>query len=85
MEALYVEEKMENEEMRRIERKKTKKKDKRVWERESHWVQAGMTWQDKFVGRISGMKFPYYHYNSVSITWKYLKCVFSFHNLSLKN
>ena len=30
MEALCVEEKMKNEEMRRIERKKTKKKEKRV-------------------------------------------------------
>ena len=25
------------------------------------------------------------HHNSVSITWKHLKCVFSFHNSSLKN
>ena len=26
-----------------------------------------------------------YHHNSVSITWKHLKCVFSFHNSLLKN
>ena len=25
------------------------------------------------------------HHNSVSIVWKHLKCVFSFHNSSLKN
>ena len=45
-----------------------------------------MTWQDKSVGHISGMKLSYYHYNSVSITWKHLKCVgvFSFHNYHSK-
>ena len=41
--SLYVEEKIQNEEMRRVERKKTKKREKRVWERESRSVQAGMT------------------------------------------
>ena len=76
---------MKNEEMRRIERKITKKREKRVWERKSRWVIAGMTRQDKPVGSVSVMKLPYCHYNSISITWKHLKCVFSFHNLSLKN
>ena len=82
---LCVEEKMKNEEMRRIERKETKKREKRVWERESRWGIADMTWQDKPVSPMSGMKLPYCHYNSVSITWKHLKYFFSFHNSSLKN
>ena len=85
MEALCVEEKMKNEEMRRIERKETKKREKRVWERESRWGIVDMTWQDKPVDPMSGMKLPYCHYNSISITWKHLKYFFSFHNSSLKN
>ena len=67
--------------MRRIDRKKTKMKEKRVWERESRWLQvATMTWQDKAVGPISWMKLPYCHWVSVFEFWKHQKPVFIFHH-----
>ena len=67
-----------NRERRELYRKKSGKKKKK--KKRGEWSQ-----KLQLVGPSMCVYLQDCHHNFVSITWKHLKCVFSFHNSSLKN
>ena len=75
--------------MRKAKRKKKKERNNKLKKKKEKWKKEKKRgeWSQKL--RLMSPSLCVYlqkcHHNSVSIPWKHLKCVFNFHNSSLKN